>query len=382
MTGENLKDTVNRLFTVVRPRSSSHELVFICPEPTCGDQSGNRSVNLRTGKTGCWRCNKGGDFVIWARRMGHVIEDDRPTAQPLESIDITGFIPLSDPAPPVMEVTLPKGFIPCSEKPHSVYSQLIGEMAETKNLTIEDFFEAGVGYTKTPGLWEPYAIFPVTEYARTVYYQGRTYVDVPGESTKRFPSRHELRYGSKYWVYNIDEVKTLKPPVVIVVESILNVLSLRRFLREHGILGVVPVAVFKHSVSRHQALKLFSHDSLEEVCLLYDHDASRMAWDKSQLLSDRLKLTIAEMPPGENNKRNDPNDDVVAAFKAFEERKPSTKKEALIRSLAADFQNQPHKEIEAAEDKATISPLEIAGQLIELLDSDGRNTGADDKFYS
>src|SRR4051812_49135424 len=89
MTGAVLKSQVEALFEVVRHKSTSEELAFICPEPTCTDKSGHRSVNLKSGKTGCFICNKGGDFVFWARKLGYPLKDEQRISSPANLTDIT-----------------------------------------------------------------------------------------------------------------------------------------------------------------------------------------------------------------------------------------------------------------------------------------------------
>lgn len=324
MKGLELRQAVESMFEVIRDRSSKDELVFICPQPGCGDASGNRSVNLKTGKTNCWRCNKGGDFTAWARFIGFDISDSGlEYSVPLEELDLRALREEETPLPVVQDVNLPKGFTYCHTKPKHIYTTLIGEMAERKNLSLDDFFEAKVGFTQRDPRWEPYAIFPVTEYERTVYYQGRTYCDVPGESTKLFPTRQECPASSKYWIYNIDELRSSKAEIALAMESILNVLTMRRFFREHGIANIVPICVFKHYISTPQVKKLLTIPALKEICLLYDHDATRNSWEKSVLISDRLPVTVAEMPPGPGGDKNDPNDDPASAWAAFERRQIS-----------------------------------------------------------
>jgi hypothetical protein len=87
LRGSALKAIVEDLFQVVKDRSTNTELVFVCPQPGCGDNTGNRSVNLQTGKTNCFRCNKGGDFAKWARWLGYVIDDaGAANAVPIEEL--------------------------------------------------------------------------------------------------------------------------------------------------------------------------------------------------------------------------------------------------------------------------------------------------------
>ena len=322
LRGQALKAAVDALFTVIKDRSSSTELCFVCPQPGCGDSTGNRSVNLKTGLTFCFRCNNGGDFVHWARHLGYEVEDDglRAHAVPIDELVFDPPRDRRDELPVVASVPLPKGFAYCHDRPRSVYTELIGEMAERKNLALQDVLDARVGFTKIDPRWERYAIFPSFEYDQVVYYQGRTYVDVEGESTKLFPSRQEVPHGAKYWVYGIDELRTAQAPIAIAVESILNVLSLRRFLAENSITGVVPVCVFKHYISKPQARKLMQLPFLQEICLLYDHDATDSSWEKAPLLADKVKITVAEMPPGPGGAKNDPNDDVKSAWQVFEAR--------------------------------------------------------------
>ena len=338
MKGAALKSLVDDLFTVVKDRSTQDELVFVCPQPGCGDTSGNRSVNLKSGKTGCWRCGKGGDFVRWARGLGYNIEDGfSHQAVPLEEINVTQDVDKADILPTVANIKMPDGFTYCHVRLKSVYTELISEMAERKNLAIKDLMKAKVGFTKLDPKWEPYAIFPCFEYGEIVYYQGRTYVDTPGESTKLFPTRQEAPYGARFWVYGIDELRAAKCGVAIVVESILNVLSLRKYMLEHNLSGAVPVCVFKHYLSRAQARKLMQIKHLDEICLLYDHDATAASWEKAPLIADRVKVTVAEMPPGPGGTKNDPNDDAETAWRVFTERKRSDGLSAVMAKANGNF---------------------------------------------
>lgn len=332
--GLTLRAEIENTFNIVRERSTRLELCFVCPEPGCGDQSGNRSVNLQNGKTSCWRCGKGGNFLSWARSLGYRFanSDDVAIVGSLDTWDDDEKSRDKLYLPSVQAISLPKGFIPISDDPDAIRSRYIVDMARRKHLDYQDFVDAGVGFTREDPKWEPYAIFPVIEYGTTVYFQGRTYIDVPGESTKLFPSRSEVKYGSRYWIYGIDEVRSQKAEIVVAVESILNVLSLRRKFRELGWETIVPVCVFKHSVSTEQAIKLKRCKHVRELCLLFDHDATALAWSSSGKLPGGLGLTIAEMPEGVGNSKLDPNDDVEAAVTAIENRTIYTPANAFLRS--------------------------------------------------
>ena len=178
--GPVLRTEIESTFQVVREKCSGDELVFLCPE--CGDRTGHRSLNLKTGQTFCFRCNKGssnkGGFFAWARALGHRFNSSGSfNSVPVEDLlNQTTDKPI---VPVVRPTELPAGFIPIERNPNCAYARYIGKMARRKNLDFEAFVEVGAGYTEE-GIWEPYCIFPVTEYGLTVYYQGRTYVDVPG----------------------------------------------------------------------------------------------------------------------------------------------------------------------------------------------------------
>lgn len=336
MKGSQLRIEIENLgFHIIPDRTHGDEIVFVCPEPGCGDVSGNRSANLKNGKTSCWKCGKGGDFVRWARRLGYKIEEDGTvSAEMSESEELLRSVePEKTFVPVTSDAKLPRGFIRCADRMESVYTRMIGEMAVRKNLSLDDMVEAGVGFTKTDPVWEPYAIFPVSEWGQLVYYQGRTYVDEPGESTKRFPDRNSVKLGSKYWVYNVDEARESRAKVIIVVESILNVLSLRKKIRQLGVEGVTPVAIFKHAISSPQQHKMLSCKHASEICLMFDPDALREAWKTAQYsLPGRRDVTVAEMPVG-----IDANDDVDAAWKRFESRKESKTASSTLRSLTLNL---------------------------------------------
>ena len=289
--------------------------------------------------------------MAWAKFLGYeVTEEGNNQAVPLEQLDLTATRDQEVPLPIVQDVRLPKGFTYCHAKPKSIYTELIAEMAERKHLTIEELMEFKVGFTKDDPKWEPYAIFPVIEHGRVVYWQGRTYVDVPGESTKRFPNRTECPNSSKFWIYNIDELRSTRAEIAMAMESILNVLSMRRLLYELNITNVTPICIFKHYLSKPQARKLLEIPSLKEICLLYDHDATRSSWEKSPMLSARITITVAEMPPGPGGEKNDPNDDPGAAWTAFEQREVSTAISALRYKTVIERRRQegPKKPIERA----------------------------------
>lgn len=321
--GPLLRREIEITFDVIRSRSSNQELTFICPEPGCNDETGNRSVNLKNGKTSCWRCNIGGSFLAWAKKLGHTFSAEGEylaTLDPRDMLDQT--VEKKSILPVVTDIKLPEGFRSCRDNPESVYTRMIGEMAVRKNLEPEDLIEAGVGFTREHPVWERFAIFPVQEYRHTVYYQGRTYAEEPGDTTKRFPTEKEAKYGARYWLYNLDELRTTKAPLAIVVESILNVISLRKYFRQIGYTEGVPVAAFKHRVSAEQFYKLAKLRSVEQVCLLFDHDAIAHAWKDARQFVGRFKISVAEMPAGEDNKRLDPNDDVELAWQCFQTRRP------------------------------------------------------------
>jgi len=328
--------TIEDLFEIVPGRSQGDEVTIICPEPGCGDKSGNRSINIQSGKTSCWRCNKGGDFYFWARSLGHdvtpgkfeAIASKKLVREELERLDAPRKKVRSA---YVSELALPKGFTRIADDPDCAYAKLIGHMAERKNLTLKIFSKAGVGFTRDDPLWEPYAIFPVTEHGRVVYFQGRTYTDEEGKPTKRFPSKDQVPNGSRNWLYNIDEVRE-RGKIVICVESILNVMSLKRELAARGIDdGIVPVAVFKHKLSDEQIEKLRRCRHLTEVNVMFDPLMKAEAWKEGARLCNHFKVTISEMPlPLPGKKEEDPNHNPKAAIDAFLVRKKYSAMNALL----------------------------------------------------
>lgn len=342
------KQQVEQYFDVVGYNSSTGEVTFICPE--CGDKKGHRSVNLKTGVTFCFRCGKGesgfGQFTRWAKSHGFIVESDGSYRMPVSEIfAVTGEKDIY--IPTAIKTPLPKGFTRLTEDPDSVRARWIDKMARRKNLTWEDMVEADVGFTRVDPRWEAYAIFPVTEWNVNVYYQGRTYYDRPGEPTKLFPTRTEVLNGAGSWVYNIDEIRERRPHTVIVVESILNVLSLRKALRKRNMLdSVVPACVFKHNISRVQFLKLVREPSVKELCFMFDHDAVEKVWATIGNLGNRAKLTVAEMPATAENKKLDPNDDVEAAMHAYLTRKDAGPSNIVGRLLHRRWASTSGREVD------------------------------------
>jgi hypothetical protein len=227
-------------------------------------------------------------------------------------------------------------------------------LAERKRLRLEDFIQVGAGFTRRDPYWQPFCIFPVFEGTTAVYFQGRSWYDEPDLPTKQFPSRREVEFGARYWLHNMDEVQHFGTPIVLIVESILNVLSLRRKIREQGLkreVGVV--AVFKHAVSKEQAYKLIQLPFIQEICLLFDADATTAAWSQVRRFrrGRAVQMSVAAMPPALGAPTLDPNDDVDAAWKAFEEREPhriSTAlthrlEEASVKALGTHVEHRPSR---------------------------------------
>ena len=315
-------------FDVIQERTNDIEVVIICPEDGCPDKSGNRSINLQTGFTNCWRCKKGGHVISFLRR--HDIEVDTESLEeivasnPLEDLEKSLEEPV---AQKTVSIDLPEGFTPIASEPDCIYSRLIGQMAQRKHLYLQDFIDAGAGFTRM-GEWEPFCIFPVWEMNKLVYYQGRTYAErFEGGSTKRFPNKKDVPVGAGNWVYGYDRIIKPDVQVVIIVESILNVLSLRWKLKCEKVKHVEPVAVFKHAISKVQLTKLFA-SSAKEFCIMYDGDATVDAWEEAQKLSGNRLATVATMPVG-----IDANDDSTLAFERYLKRAKYTPGNALMDSL-------------------------------------------------
>lgn len=235
--------------------------------------------------------------------------------------------------PVINEISLPNGFKTCYDHPDSVFTSQIAEMAIRKNLEPEDLIQAGAGFVTEDSTWQWYAVFPVLEYGRLVYFQGRTYWDDPGATTKKFPSRSEAPLSSKYWIYNIDEIKNPGVDKVVIVESILNVLSLKKKFCELGVTDMVPICVFKHAVSTMQFLKLLRFKNVKEAILLFDFDAIDISWKDAKRIDDLIRVSIAEMPFSNTNRKLDPNDDVDAAWIAIQNRHPYSMAGASKRRL-------------------------------------------------
>jgi hypothetical protein len=344
MTGQALKSLVESMFEVVRDRSTPEELAIVCPVPGCGDQSGNRGVSLKNGKTHCWRCNTGGDFVRWAKWLGYAFDDNETIAVTPEELCLLLEPPKPKLVVPVINpISLPKGFHPCFDNPDSAFTKAIGEMARRKNLELEDLVMEGVGYVLEDQKWEPFAVFPVLEFERLVYFQGRTYWDEPGVSTKKFPSRVEAPLSSRYWLYDIDRLRQPEVDTVVIVESILNVASLKKKFAELGVTNMIPVCVFKHAISKPQFYKLLRFKNIKEAILLFDFDAIDLSWEEAKKIDDLIRVSIAEMPLSAVNRKLDPNDDVDAAWAAIERREPYSLAGRAVRKIntAAEYFSNP-----------------------------------------
>lgn len=343
MSPDRVKSEIAKSFEVVSGRSTADEIYILCPVPGCEDRTGNRSINVKTLRSHCWRCRDPQPHHVKAlyRLKGlEWLEDGTDGFE--DFADRLAEVEVKRAVTPVQTVELPEGFSLLSENRRSCYWRFCADMAERKHLSIEDLEEAGAGFTRS-GPWEPFCIFPVYEGTRCVYYQGRTYSDEGFETTKKFPSKKEITYGPGYWVYNLDALADREVSLVIVVESVLNVLSLRRKLRELGSdREIVPVCIFTHRVSRSQAAKFQRYRHVKEFCLLFDSDSSALALESGARLRASLSVTVARMPHGKNadgsqRLTNDANDDVEAALYAVTEREKPSFEAASHLSLGKDW---------------------------------------------
>jgi hypothetical protein len=335
---ERLKQLLQEKFTEVPDRHRGDEFCIICPD--CGDdRSGHRSINLRTGLTNCFLCNRGGHIDSWLKKHGVEPDDDFGVNEGRHdwtlAIEKLVYGQRRRVSYGSADPKLPKGFTPLAQerlprgrKPN-IYYTLIAAMAERKRLDVDDFIEAGAGYTMDDAKWEPYCIFPVIEWDTARYYQGRTYCDEPDRPTKRFPGKTLFPEGSVGHLYGYDDVRLPGTRCVVLVESILNALSLKKKFRQQGVQGTVPACCWQRSVSHGQWITLLKQQGhIEEVCIFFDHDATAKAWDAAdkalKRYCPRFRVSIAEMPPTCGH-TTDPNDDIDTAFQAFTARKRFSK---------------------------------------------------------
>jgi hypothetical protein len=341
---EIVRREIAAVFEVVKPRSTPEEICIICPVPGCGDKTGNRHINLKTLRTHCFRClePQPNHVKTLFRLIGHEFSQDHVLdVQELQEV-LDGE--LRPALTPIQDIPLPAGFRRLSENRQSCYWRFCRDMARRKHLDIEDLEEAGAGFVRE-GLWEPYCVFPVYEGRHLVYYQGRTYTDDGFTLTKRFPSRQDVPYGMSFWIYNLDALANPAVRTVIIVESILNVLSLRRRLRQAGLSDYAAICTFTHRLSRPQVFKLDRYRHITEICVLFDSDSYGLAVQSAQQLDhlrDNLicRLSVARMPVGVNpdgspRPTNDANDDVEAAWRAVAERQPFRSDEVAQAKLEA-----------------------------------------------
>jgi hypothetical protein len=324
MSPDRVKREIAATFEVIKDRSTEDEIYIVCPVPGCGDRTGNRSVNVKTLRTHCWRCREPQPHHVKSlfKLKGVEWADDQSVGFEEFGLRLKGEVKKA--VTPVQDIALPEGFSPLAKNRKSCYWRFCQNMAERKHLGIEDLEEAGAGFTRT-GDWEPFCIFPVYEGVRCVYYQGRTYSDEGFETTKKFPSKKEVPYGPSFWVYNLDALADPNVRLVIIVESILNVLTIRRRLRELDIRDIIPVCIFTHRLSRSQTAKLQRYRHIKEFCILFDSDSSDLALETGARLRTVLPVSVARMPHGKNadgttRLTNDANDDVEAALYAVTER--------------------------------------------------------------
>ncbi len=152
-TANDIRRVVEGVFTVVPEKSNEHEVTIICPEPGCGDRSGNRGINVGTLLTNCWRCGKGGHLGSWAKRLGYELDLEEGGRMVGATIDeVAGLLdelsetehvrPVSGYVP---SVELPEGFTYVKDEPDCAYARLIGRMARQEVGALRDFSSLRVG---------------------------------------------------------------------------------------------------------------------------------------------------------------------------------------------------------------------------------------------
>jgi len=316
LSPSQIRSVVENYFEVIPSRSNEREIVILCG--LCHDTSGNRGVNTTTGLTNCWRCGKGFTLKNYAKELGIELDIEEEVSGEIDDLDesLAELGETRNRTEIVTEVKLPSGFMPLTRDGRDGYHRMAAGMARRKKLTLEALVDAGAGVAPGNYRWEPYVIFPVWEWGRVVYYQGRTLIDPFEGETKQFPSRSELPRGSRYWIYGIDELRRTGG-VAVLVESILNTLSLRIELAKRGLSEYVPICIFKHKLSKEQLAKLVRCRGVKEVSFLYDADATASADQEAAALVNKFPLvTVAEMPKG------DANDDASLAVDRLLVRRP------------------------------------------------------------
>lgn len=256
---------------------SGDEYRFECPK--CSEFVGKNHLWVNLGKAvyHCFRCGYQGSLFSVVGR-GVFTPHPRTVVKKEYQVTRTGIYPV--------------GFVRIRSMSGVVAEEIYSYM-KARYITRTRCAEIGIGYVEGNIKLANYAIMPITEFGREVYWVARTF---RGSNPKEIsPTNEQVIYPRRELVYGLDEVQAGRE--VWVVEGIFDAERLR------ATCGVTTVAILGSNVSDHQIGKILAAKP-SHIHALFDGDvAGRKA--ASTLYAkivgrSRCKVTYHRLPEGED----------------------------------------------------------------------------------
>jgi len=254
-------------------------------------------------KTNCPRCGDREEKLYWntEKRVGCCFHSECPWFKDrggvteyrlrayLSDQGAEVFIPEVVKAAPEADLKLPEGFRTLADMRRRD-SEPIYDYLDSRGLRKKILDRARVGYVREGKMWG-YIIFPVfNPDGEVIYWQGRRF-------KKRKPKFYNPKSSIKgELVYQIRSER--KPEYVVVVESIINALTL-----ESGWEGsdVVIMATLGKGLSEYQKSRILVYEkSVKELWLGLDPDAIRETLEFARYVGTFTKVRIPRFPEGED----------------------------------------------------------------------------------
>lgn len=224
----------------------------------------------------------------WFKDSGGVTEFRLRAFLGKEGVEIV--IPEVVKAAPEAAIELPEGFETLREM-SKYHSGPIYDYLESRGLRRKIVDRAKVGYVRKGKMWG-YIIFPVLNLdGELIYWQGRRFKD---RKPKFFNPPSSLRSEITYQIRS-----SRKPETVILVESIINALTLESAWEGND---VVILATMGKGWSKLQMDRVLAYERfLKELWIAYDPDALRDALDVADYFGTRIeKIRIPIFPEEED----------------------------------------------------------------------------------
>jgi hypothetical protein len=251
--------------------------------PMCGDSEKKLYWNVDKGVGCCFHSE-----CPWFKDRGGVTEYRLKAYFEKEGIEVV--VPEVIRADLKSKLKLPEGFRTLKSMP-DYRSEPIYDYLDSRGLRRKIVNMARVGYVREGDLWG-YMIFPVFNFdGQVIYWQGRRFKNRKSKFYNPTSSvRDEILYQVRW---------PRKPKTCIVVESIINVLTLESNWGEDD---AVIMGTFGTSITEEQFYKILEYNGvIKEIVLALDPDALRVAFDFADRLGSIVpKIKVPMFPDGED----------------------------------------------------------------------------------